>query len=43
MYHLTYIGKIVGDKRLSEFKTVLYVYKSETMMTHKFDDRTQLD
>ena len=43
MYHLTYIGKVVGDKRLSEFKRVLYEYKSETMMTHKFDNRTQLD
>ena len=43
MYHLTYIGKVVGDKRLSEFKRVLYVYKSETMMTHKFGNRTQLD
>ena len=38
-----YIGKIVGDKTFTEFKRVLYVYKSETIRTHKFDDRTQLD
>ena len=37
-----YKGKIVGDKRLSQFKTVLYVYKCETMRVHKFDDNTQL-
>ena len=42
VYRLTYIGKIVGDKRFCEFR-VFYVYKSETMMTHKFDDRIQLD
>ena len=37
-----YKGKIVGDERLSQFKRVLYVYKSETRL-HKFDDNTQLD
>ena len=37
-----YKGKIVRDKRLSQFKRVLYVYKSETMRVHKFDDNTQL-
>ena len=43
MYHLAYKGKIVGDKRLSQFKMVLYVQKSETIRLHKFDDSTQLD
>ena len=31
MYYLTYKGKVVGDERLSQFKSVLYVYKSETI------------
>ena len=37
-----YKGKIVGDESLSQFKRVLYVYKSETIRVHKFDDNTQL-
>ena len=43
MCHLAYKGKIVGDKRLSQFKWVLYLYKSETIRIHKFDDSTQID
>ena len=43
MYHLTYKGKVVGHKRLSHFKRVLYVYKSETIKIHEFNDTAQLD
>ena len=43
MYHLTYKGKIVGNEKLSKFRWVLYVYKSETTRHHKYDDTTQLD
>ena len=43
IYHLTHKGKIVGDKRISQFKRVLYVYKSETIRVHIFDDNTQVD
>ena len=38
-----YKDKIVGDKRLSQFKRVLYLYKSETITVHQFDDNSQLD
>ena len=37
-----YKGKIVGIKNFLTLKRVLYVYKSETMRVHKFDDNTQL-
>ena len=43
MYHLMYKDKIVGDKILSQFKRVLYLYKSETITVHQFDDNSQLD
>ena len=43
MYHLTYKGKIIGNEKMSQFKRVLYVCKSETIRVHKFDDNIQLD
>ena len=43
MYHLAQKGEILGDERLSQFKMVLYVYKSETIRVHKFDDNAQID
>ena len=41
MYYLAY--KVVGDERLSQFKSVLYVDKSVTIRVQKFDDNTQLN